>query len=85
MKSSLFQTIVSTYKHRGTFKLFKDKKIISKYIVWTNTNKLLESNKNIVFGIKTGITPKAGGCLVTYFKIDSDNYGYIVVLGAASA
>ena len=69
MRHNLFQTIVSTIKYRGTFKTFKDKKIQNKYIVWANTNKLLEVNKNYVFGIKTGITPKAGGCLVTYFKL----------------
>lgn len=62
--------IVKTNKHRGTFKTFKDKKINCKYIVWTNTNKLLDRNRN-VFGIKTGITPKAGGCLATFFKYDS--------------
>lgn len=35
-------------------------------------------------GIKTGITPKAGGCLATQFIIDDEDYGFIVVLGCSS-
>ncbi len=83
MSSQLISKIVSTTKYKGTFKTFKDKKIICKTILWTNTNKLLERNSNVV-GIKTGITPKAGGCLATYVKLDEQNYAYIIVLGASS-
>jgi len=43
----------------------------------------LERNRNVI-GIKTGITPKAGGCLATFYRIDQYNYGYIVVLGSSS-
>jgi D-alanyl-D-alanine carboxypeptidase len=46
-------------------------------------NKLLEKNSNVL-GIKTGITPKAGGCLATFYKIDEQNYAYIIVLGCNS-
>lgn len=83
MRNELFGKIVSTQRYKGTFKTFKDTKIICKPVVWTNTNKLLERDSNVV-GIKTGITPKAGGCLATFYKIDDLNYAYIIVLGCTS-
>lgn len=83
MGNELICKIVSTARYRGTFKTFKDKKIICRPIVWINTNKLLEKNSNVL-GIKTGITPKAGGCLATFYKIDEQNYAYIIVLGCNS-
>ena len=83
MKNKKFSDIVSTPRYKGTFKNFKEKKIQCKTVLWTNTNKLLERNENI-FGIKTGVTPKAGGCLSTFFKFDELNQGYIVVLGCSS-
>lgn len=83
MKSQIISKIVATTKYKGTFKIFNNKKIICKHVLWTNTNKLLERN-SIVCGIKTGITPKAGGCLATYFKYDEGNYGFIIVLGSNS-
>lgn len=84
MNIEIVGKIVGTFKYKGTMKMFKDKKMSCKPILWTNTNKLLQTNSNIV-GIKTGITPKAGGCLATQFKIDDQNYGFIVVLGCNSA
>lgn len=83
MMNELISKIVATPRYKGNFKTFKDKKIICKSIVWVNTNKLLERNNNIL-GIKTGITPKAGGCLATFYKIDESNYAYIIVLGCNS-
>jgi len=74
---------VGTIKYKGTLKSFKDKKILCKPILWSNTNKLLQTNSNVV-GIKTGITPKAGGCLATQFMIDDEDYGFILVLGCSS-
>lgn len=74
---------MGTIKYKGTLKSFKDKKITCKPILWSNTNKLLQTNPNVV-GIKTGITPKAGGCLATQFMIDDESYGFIIVLGCSS-
>ena len=74
---------MATPRYKGNFKTFKDKKIICKSIVWVNTNKLLERNNNVI-GIKTGITPKAGGCLATFYKIDENNYAFIIVLGSST-
>lgn len=51
--------------YKGTFKFFKDGKVVCKPANWSNTNKLLD--KKDICGIKTGITPKAGGCLATMF------------------
>lgn len=50
------------------FKFYQEGKVNIKHIIWTNTHKLL-GERNI-FGIKTGITNKAGGCLSTVFKIN---------------
>lgn len=69
MNLDLICKIVGTIRYKGTLKTFKDKKIICKPILWSNTNKLLQTNSTVV-GIKTGITPKAGGCLATQFRID---------------
>lgn len=41
MSSEVICKIVATVRYKGTFKTFKDKKIICKNIIWTNTNKLL--------------------------------------------
>lgn len=82
MQHQIFRKIVRTSTHKGTFKFFKEGKVQTRPIFWTNTNKLLE--KSDVVGIKTGITTRAGGCLVTAFTIDPYNEGFIVVLGANS-
>jgi len=57
-------------------------------IIWENTNKLLLNDG--YYGLKTGITPSAGGCLSTYFKKFSEKRFemiefILVVLGCASA
>jgi D-alanyl-D-alanine carboxypeptidase len=83
MANELICKIVSSPRYKANFKTFKEKKIICKPIVWVNTNKLLERNNSVV-GIKTGITPKAGGCLATFYKIDEKNFAYIVVLGSST-
>lgn len=46
------------------------------------TNKLLDSYLQ-VFGLKTGTTDKAGQCLVTIAKTNSDNYIMTVILGSS--
>jgi hypothetical protein len=76
MANELICKIVSSPRYKANFKTFKEKKIICKPIVWVNTNKLLERNNSVV-GIKTGITPKAGGCLATFYKIDEKNFVYM--------
>ncbi len=42
MKNELFRQIVKTTKYKGTFKTFKQKRIICKNVGWINTNKLLD-------------------------------------------
>jgi D-alanyl-D-alanine carboxypeptidase len=81
MRNEVFRKITRTVTHKGFFKFFKEGKVVSKAIFWTNTNKLLE--KREVIGIKTGITGRAGGCLATAFTID-EKEGFIVVLGSNS-
>lgn len=83
MRSEVFRKVIKTVTHKGYFKFFKEGKVVSKPIFWTNTNKLLE--KSDVIGIKTGITNRAGGCLATAFTIDEKSEGFIVVLGCSSA
>jgi D-alanyl-D-alanine carboxypeptidase len=82
MRNEVFRKITRTVTHKGFFKFFKEGKVVSKAIFWTNTNKLLE--KREVIGIKTGITGRAGGCLATAFTIDEKGEGFIVVLGSNS-
>ena len=41
MKSPIFRKIVKATSHKGTFKFFKDGKVICRTIIWANTNKLL--------------------------------------------
>ena len=82
VKNSYFRKIVSTFTYKGTYKIFKEGRVISKPANWTNTNKLLD--KRDICGIKTGITNKAGGCLATMFDIDHINKGIIIVLGCNS-
>lgn len=69
MKNYEFRKIVNTHTYKGTFKFFREGKVICKSVHWTNTNKLL--GKNNIIGVKTGITSKAGGCLSTCFRIDN--------------
>ncbi len=71
MNHAVFRKVVRAGTHKGTFKFFKDGKVVCKPIFWSNTNKLLE--KSDVVGIKTGITNKAGGCLATAFMVDKEN------------
>jgi D-alanyl-D-alanine carboxypeptidase len=80
MKLDIFRKIVKTVSHKGMFKFFKDGKISCKPIIWNNTNRLLA--KKEVFGIKTGITGRAGGCLATIFNIDKETEVYVIVLGS---
>ena len=49
--------------------------------IWTNTNTLLI--KDSFWGVKTGITQLAGGCLQTGFNIQSKKY-LAIVLGCTT-
>jgi D-alanyl-D-alanine carboxypeptidase len=82
MQKEIFRKIVHLPTHKGTFKFFKEGKVVCKPVFWANTNKLLE--KSDVTGIKTGVTAKAGGCLATSFTIDPRNEGFVIVLGSTS-
>jgi D-alanyl-D-alanine carboxypeptidase len=68
MRNEIFRKIIRTVSHKGCFKFFKEGKVVTRPIFWSNTNKLLE--KNSVIGIKTGVTNRAGGCLATAFVVD---------------
>lgn len=50
---------------------------------WANTNRLLE--KANIYGVKTGITVKAGGCLSTIYTNPNGEEAVIIVLGSLSA
>jgi len=41
MKNLIFRKIVKATSHKGTFKFFKDGKVVCRPIIWSNTNKLL--------------------------------------------
>ena len=82
MKIDKIRKIVAAQTYKGTFKFFREGKVICKPAFWTNTNKLL--GKQGVYGLKTGITSKAGGCLSTVFRNKSGEEGIIIVLGCSS-
>lgn len=69
MKYPEFRKIVNSQTHKGTYKFFRDGRVICRTAIWTNTNKLL--GKNNIMGVKTGITNKAGGCLSTSFYVNN--------------
>jgi serine-type D-Ala-D-Ala carboxypeptidase (penicillin-binding protein 5/6) len=79
IKCKEFIDIVSKKTYIPSVENYKD---IRRELVWTNTNKLLDSDQGF-YGIKTGVTVPAGPCLATYFK--SGSYSYLfVVLGSKS-
>jgi D-alanyl-D-alanine carboxypeptidase len=41
MKWDVMRKIVKTVTHKAVFKIFKEGKVVCKYIHWVNTNKLL--------------------------------------------
>lgn len=73
LKNSLFAEIVSTPTAVLASEIRPDG-----YLV-TSTNLLLL--EGVVNGVKTGTTPKAGGCLVTTFKVGANDI-VAVVLGS---
>ena len=42
MKHNCFRKIVKATTHKGTFKFFRDGKVVCRPIIWSNTNNLLE-------------------------------------------
>ena len=63
-------------KHENTSKnLFN-----TKYVYWKNTNKLLDIPG--YYGLKTGITSNAGGCLASCFeyKYNYKTINYLVIV-----
>ena len=82
MQNPDFRKIVKTQTYKGTFKFFREGKVICKPAYWNNTNKLL--SKPNVIGLKTGVTSKAGGCLSTTFLNKNNEEATIIVLGCAS-
>jgi serine-type D-Ala-D-Ala carboxypeptidase (penicillin-binding protein 5/6) len=77
MERPLLREIVQTRKHDGTVITPKGE---SRTVTWTNTNKLLDLGYT---GIKTGMTPTAGHCLVALGEKDGRGL-LVVVLGASS-
>ncbi len=62
MKYNLIAEITNKARHECILYTWN---LQSRKYVWDNTNKLLNQ---YFIGSKTGITPSAGPCLVTYFK-----------------
>jgi D-alanyl-D-alanine carboxypeptidase (penicillin-binding protein 5/6) len=75
----LFASTVATAR-RGH--ALKDAKGNARNVVWTNTNRLLETEG--YDGIKTGTTTAAGACLVASGR-RGDDHLIVVVLGSTSA
>ena len=82
MKMEMVRKVVMTPSYKGILKYYREGKTIYKPAYWRNTQKLL--GKMGVIGIKTGVTPKAGGCLSTCFKNNEGEECIIIVLGCAS-
>ena len=59
LEDPTLSSVVSKPTHTTTSKIGGKE---AREITWTNTNKLLSLNKNIV-GVKTGVTGAAGPCL----------------------
>jgi D-alanyl-D-alanine carboxypeptidase (penicillin-binding protein 5/6) len=74
-----FAAVVSTAKHGCTL---LDAKGQRRNVVWTNTNRLLETEG--YDGVKTGTTSAAGNCLVASGRRGGDHL-IVVVLGATSS
>jgi D-alanyl-D-alanine carboxypeptidase (penicillin-binding protein 5/6) len=77
MEQPLFREIVQTRSHEGKVTTAGGQ---PRMIPWTNTNKLLEVGYD---GIKTGMTPTAGHCLMASGSQSGQRW-IVVVLGAAS-
>eukprot|EP00753_Platysulcus_tardus_P006223 PLAT14035.1.p1 GENE.PLAT14035.1~~PLAT14035.1.p1 ORF type:complete len:857 (+),score=463.87 PLAT14035.1:251-2821(+) len=79
MRSDVFRTIVSTQRHRA--------KIDGVRHSWVNTNRLLtlRHREYYVDGVKTGITPAAGGCLATAVHAHDGSRSLIVVTLASAS
>jgi len=73
-QSSLFRQIVSCKYYTATI-ISKLGKVFT--ITWENTNKFLF--RDDCTGIKTGITPSAGPCLATSFKVGKRSLIFIVL------
>jgi serine-type D-Ala-D-Ala carboxypeptidase (penicillin-binding protein 5/6) len=73
-----FASYVSTRKHGYTLSNAKGQR---RDVVWTNTNRLLDTEG--YDGVKTGTTRAAGECLVASGHRDGDHV-IVVVLGASS-
>jgi serine-type D-Ala-D-Ala carboxypeptidase (penicillin-binding protein 5/6) len=73
-----FASYVSTRKHGYTLSNAKGQQ---RNIVWTNTNRLLDTEG--YDGVKTGTTRAAGECLVASGRRNGDHM-IVVILGASS-
>ena len=74
-----FAAVVATPRRGATLVDGKGK---ARDVVWTNTNKLLESEG--YDGVKTGTTAAAGACLVASGRLGTDHL-IVVILGAQSS
>ena len=79
MKDPLFARVVATPKRGATLVDATGQK---RNVIWTNTNKLLETEGYT--GVKTGTTSGAGACLVASGSRGDDRL-IVVVLGAQSS
>ncbi len=79
MLDPTFAKIVATPRRGATL---IDSAGLSRNVVWTNTNKLL--NTEGYDGVKTGTTTAAGACLVASGRRDGDHL-IVVILGAQSS
>ncbi len=84
MKLALIVYEDDAIKQIGSCKVYKAKisntNLGPRTMTWNNTNKLL--GKSGFYGLKTGITCNAGGCLVTYYKNVKNQNFVCVVLGS---
>ena len=64
---------IAIFHQKIKYFFFKGKE---KILVWTNTNKLL--NSKYCLGLKTGITPSAGPCFSSYFEVQ--NYNFVIIV-----
>ena len=79
LKQPILATVVSTRRHGCTLINAKGDR---RNVVWTNTNRLLDTEG--YDGVKTGTTQAAGTCLVASGRRGGDHL-IVVVLGGSSA
>ena len=77
LKNRAFKKIVETQEYECSSRIYKNGNLCERKIKWYNTNRLLGEN---CYGMKTGYTPKAGGCLITTYSLSHYQSDALVII-----